>query len=93
MSHQELSERNKRMKRAIDLSLKHTYLAHDVQKVEGTPYLSYLEIDEVCRSACRAHALPLLLFFIQAASLVCRFAAPSSLPQVRRDQQERLENK
>ena len=93
MSHQELSERNKRMKRAIDLSLKHTYLAHDVQKVEGTPYLSYLEIDEVCRCACRAYALPYLLFVIQAASLVCLFAASSCLPQVRKDQQERLENK
>jgi hypothetical protein len=43
----ELSERNKRMKRAIDLSLKHTYLTDQVQKVEGTPYASYLEIDEV----------------------------------------------
>ena len=35
------------MKRAIDLSLKHTYLTDQVQKVEGTPYASYLEIDEV----------------------------------------------
>jgi hypothetical protein len=35
------------MKRAIDLSLKHTYLAHDVQKAEGTPYRSYLEIEKV----------------------------------------------
>ena len=35
------------MKRAIDLSLKHTYLTTEVQKVEGTPYAGYLEIDEV----------------------------------------------
>jgi hypothetical protein len=47
LSPAELSERNKRMKRAIDLSLKHTYLTDQVQKVEGTPYASYLEIDEV----------------------------------------------
>lgn len=52
LSPQELSERNKRMKRAIDLSLKHTYLAHDVQKIEGTPYRSYLEIEEVRCSFC-----------------------------------------
>jgi hypothetical protein len=59
MSPEELSERNKRMKRAIDLSLKHTYLAHDVQKVEGTPYRTYLEIDEVRHSfrSCKPHFL------------------------------------
>ena len=47
------------MKRAIDLSLKHTYLAHDVQKVEGTPYASYLEINEVqphVALICAAHS-------------------------------------
>jgi hypothetical protein len=61
LSPQELSERNKRMKRAIDLSLKHTYLAHDVQKIEGTPYRSYLEIEEArCSRAHSKHALPSL---------------------------------
>ena len=59
LSPEELSERNKRMKRAIDLSLKHTYLARDVQKAEGTPYRSYLEIDEVRHSfcSCMPHSL------------------------------------
>jgi hypothetical protein len=59
LSPEELSERNKRMKRAIDLSLKHTYLAHDVQKAEGTPYRSYLELDEVRHAfhSCMPHSL------------------------------------
>ena len=52
MSPEELSERNKRMKRAIDLSLKHTYLAHDVQKAEGTPFVGYLELEEVSQPLC-----------------------------------------
>jgi hypothetical protein len=61
------------MKRAIDLSLKHTYLAHDVQKVEGTPYRSYLELDEVnFHFAHTTHVTaispPSLLRFLRAAS-------------------------
>jgi hypothetical protein len=43
------------------LSLKHTYLAHDVQKIEGTPYRSYLEIEEArCSRAHSTHPLPSL---------------------------------
>jgi hypothetical protein len=79
------------MKRAIDLSLKHTYLAHDVQKVEGTPYRSYLEIDEV---SCYIHlATTLRCSFFHPSFISCSPLLPSTPPQVRRDQQERLENK
>ena len=84
LSPQELSERNKRMKRAIDLSLKHTYLAHDVQKIEGTPYRSYLEIEEVRCSFClrpfQASSATFLCGAFCAATVSdahCRFAKSS----------------
>ena len=80
------------MKRAIDLSLKHTYLAHDVQKAEGTPYRSYLELDEV-RHSFRS-CMPYSIVFDEAVALRAdHIAVVSSLWQVRRAQQERLENK
>ena len=68
LSPQELSERNKRMKRAIDLSLKHTYLAHDVQKIEGTPYRSYLEIEE---ARCSRAPIPSIHFHLSLRRHLC----------------------
>ena len=39
----EVDARNQRLKRAMDLSLKHEYLSKSLQAVQ-TPYLSYVQV-------------------------------------------------
>ena len=64
------------MKRAIDLSLKHTYLAHDVQKAEGTPFVGYLELEEVSQPAT---LLALFKSSSQTSALHCLHAVAVDL--------------
>ena len=46
---EEVSNRNKRLKRAMDLSLKKTYMDPDSVKMETPPFVPYMDIETVKR--------------------------------------------
>ena len=68
----EVDARNQRLKRAMDLSLKHVYLPKDLQAVQ-TPYREYIMVSILPLLACKTCGV--CLFLLVSHLPACVFAA------------------